>query len=42
MVTLYNVIDIRTGQIHSVAIIKEQHAKYFIDAETEPEEEEER
>ena len=42
MIKLTNVIDTRTGQIHSVAIIKEQHAKYFIDAETEPEEEEER
>ena len=30
MITLYNVIDIRTGLFHSVAIVKERNAKYFI------------
>lgn len=33
MVTLYNVIDIRTGQFHSIAIVKERNAKWFIPAE---------
>ena len=31
-VTLYNVIDIRTDQFHSVAIVKEKNVKYFIPA----------
>lgn len=30
MVTLHNVIDIRTGQFHSVAIVKQRNAKYFV------------
>lgn len=34
-ITLYNVIDIRTNQFHSVAIIKEKNRKWFIDAEVE-------
>lgn len=34
-VTLYNVIDIRTGQHYSVAVIKENKAKYFVPAEQE-------
>ena len=38
MVTLYDVIDIRTGQYHSVAIVKKRNAKWFIPAETEGEE----
>ena len=38
MVTLYDVIDIRTGQFHSVAIVKARNAKWFIPAETEGEE----
>lgn len=29
MVTLYNVVDTRTGQHHSVVIIRERLAKYF-------------
>ena len=29
MIILYNVIDTRTGQFHSVAIVKERNAKYF-------------
>lgn len=33
MVTLYNVIDIRTDQFYSVAIIKKRNAKWFIKAE---------
>ena len=33
MITLTNVIDIRTGLFHSVAIIKQRNAKYFIPAE---------
>lgn len=30
MVTLYNVIDTRTNQFHSVAVVKEKNAKWFI------------
>ena len=30
MITLHNVIDIRTGMHHSVAVIQERKAKYFI------------
>lgn len=30
MVTLYDVIDTRTNQYHSVAIVKEKNVKYFI------------
>ena len=33
MVTLYNVIDTRTGQHHSVAVVKERNAKWFIPAD---------
>ena len=33
MVTLYNVIDTRTGKHHSIAIVSEKKAKYFISAE---------
>lgn len=32
MIRLENVIDIRTGQFHSVAIVKERNVKYFIPA----------
>ena len=35
MVTLYNVIDIRTGQFHSVAKVKPRNVKWFIPAEEE-------
>lgn len=38
-VTLYNVIDIRTGQYYSVAVVKENKAKYFVPAEAETEQE---
>lgn len=33
MVTLYDVIDTRTGQYHSVAVVKERNVKYFVEAE---------
>lgn len=33
MITLYNVIDIRTGQFHSVAVVKARNAKWFVPAE---------
>ena len=32
MITLYNVIDTRTGNFHSVAIVQARKAKYFIPA----------
>jgi len=35
MITLYNVIDIRTGKRHSVAIVSEKNAKWFVPAEEE-------
>lgn len=35
MVTLYDVVDIRTGQYYSVAIVKRRNAKWFVKAETE-------
>ena len=35
MVTLYDVIDTRTGQFHSVAVVKERNVKYFVEAEEE-------
>lgn len=38
MIKLFNVIDIRTGQFHSVAIVKERNAKYFIPANESDEE----
>lgn len=33
MVKLYNVIDTRTGNFHSVAVVKEKNVKYFVRAE---------
>ena len=36
MIKLHNVIDLRTGKFHSVAIVKESHAKYFTDGEGKP------
>lgn len=33
MITLYNVIDTRTNQFHSVAVVKEKNVKWFIPAE---------
>lgn len=35
MITLYNVIDIRTGQFYSVARIKPRNARWFVPAEEE-------
>lgn len=35
MVTLYNVIDIRNGQFHSVAIVKERNAKWYVPVDEE-------
>ncbi len=29
-ITLYNVVDLRTLQYHSVAVIREKNAKFFI------------
>jgi len=37
MVTLYNVIDTRTGLFHSVAIVKKRNAKWFVPAVKEDE-----
>lgn len=34
-VTLYNVIDTRTGQFHSVAIVKKKNARWFVPAPVE-------
>lgn len=33
MITLYNVIDIRSGRHHSVAVVKDKDAHYFVSAE---------
>ena len=33
MVTLYNVVDKRTGLFHSVAIVKQRNAKWFVPVE---------
>lgn len=32
-VTLYNVIDTRTNQFHSVVIVSQRKAKFFVPAE---------
>lgn len=37
MITLYNVIDTRTGNFHSIAVVKQRNAKWFIPAEAEEE-----
>lgn len=38
MLKLVNVIDIRTSQFHSIAIVKERNAKWFVPyVEEEPE-----
>ena len=37
MIKLYNVIDIRTRQFHSVAIVKEKNVKWFVPAEQDAE-----
>lgn len=33
MITLKNVIDTRTGKIHSIAVIKEKNARFFAAAD---------
>ena len=35
MIKLYNVIDKRTNQFHSVAIISEKNLKWFEETDTE-------
>lgn len=35
MITLHNVIDTRTGQFHSVAVIKAKNRKWFVPADGE-------
>ena len=30
LVKLYNVVDIRTQQFHSVAVVKERNAKWYV------------
>ena len=30
MITLYNVIDTRTDKFHSVVIVKERYARFFV------------
>lgn len=35
MVTLYNVIDTRTGKFHSEVIVKQRMVKFFVPAEEE-------
>lgn len=39
-VTLYNVVDTRTGQEHSVAVVREKNVKYFEPVEAEDDEDE--
>lgn len=36
-VTLYNVMDIRTGKVHSVVIVKARDAHWFVPIEQEEE-----
>ena len=38
-VKLYNVRDTRTDRIHSVVVVEEKKAKYFVPVEEEQEEE---
>ncbi len=33
MVTLYDVIDVRTGNRHSIAVVKAKNVKWYIPAE---------
>ena len=35
MIKLTNVIDTRTGQFHSVAIVSERNARFFVQVEEE-------
>lgn len=41
MVTLYNVIDTRTGKFHSMVMVKERYVKFFVPALQDEEESEE-
>lgn len=34
MVTLYNVVDIRNNQFHSIAIVKERNVKWYVPEKT--------
>ena len=36
-ITLYNVIDTRTDKFHSVVIVRQRDAKWFVKAEEETE-----
>ena len=36
-IKLENVRDIRTGLVHSEAVVKEENAQYFVPADEEPE-----
>ena len=38
-ITLHNVLDIRTDKFHSIVIIKENQAKWFVPVEEEEVEE---
>ena len=38
-VTLYNVIDTRSGQYYSVAVVKQRYVKYFVPVNEEEDEE---
>ena len=37
-ITMYNVRDTRTGKIHSVAVVSEKNAQYFVPVAEEQEE----
>lgn len=39
MIRLYNVEDLRTGRFHSVAVVSQKNAKWFVPAEPPNEEE---
>lgn len=41
MIILYNILDTRTNQVHSVAVIRESNAKWFVPVETDEQEGEE-
>lgn len=38
MITLYNVMDIRTGKIHSEVIVKKRMVRWFVPVEKETDE----
>ena len=37
MVTLHNVIDTRTGQFYSIAVVSRRNAKWFVPVESDTE-----